>query len=415
MRSIRRSKKLLGMTLGFLFASALLATTLFSVPVAYAATFTVNSTADSSDASPGDSVCDDGTGACTLRAAIEEANASLGLNTIAFAIPGSGPHTISPGSALPTITDPAVIDGYTQPGASVNTNSIDLGSNAVLLIELDGSSAGVVPGGLDITAGGSTVRGLVINRFTGCPHSCANAIKLYLKGGNVIEGNHIGTDVLGKVALPNSTAGVAVWSPNNTIGGTTPAARNIFSGNGGGAVDIAGGTATGNLVQGNYIGTDVTGTAALANLGGVGMRVDASNNTIGGTTPDARNVISGNSLSGVGIVSGANGNIVEGNYIGTNATGTAPLGNGNFAGVFIANAPNNTIGGTTPGARNIISGNSRGVLIQSAGSTGNFVQGNYIGTDVTGKLPMGNGDSGVKLFGAGGNNTIGGTTPGQAT
>ncbi len=131
------------------------------------ATLTVTSIADGGDTNPGDGACDDGTGSCTLRAAIEEANANSGLDGVVFAIPGAGPHTIRPGSALPTITDPVVIDGYTQPGASPNTNGPGLGSNAFLLIELDGSNARQDANGLRISAGNSTVRGLVINRFSG--------------------------------------------------------------------------------------------------------------------------------------------------------------------------------------------------------------------------------------------------------
>ena len=131
---------------------------------------TVNSTGDGGETSTGDGVCDNGTGACTLRAAIEEANASAGTDTIAFNIPGTGPHAIQPASALPTITDPVVIDGYTQTGASPNTNPVTTGSNAVLKIELDGSNAGASSvDGLLITTGSSVVRGLVINRFSPNP------------------------------------------------------------------------------------------------------------------------------------------------------------------------------------------------------------------------------------------------------
>ena len=413
MSSMRSYRKWLTTSLGLLVASALLFMTLFSVPVAHAATFTVNSVADTPDAVAGDGLCDDGTGGCTLRAAIEESNASVGvLDTIAFAIPGSGPHTISPGSALPTITDSVIIDGYTQPGASANT--LALGSDAVLLIELDGSSAAAGANGLYITAGSSTVRGLVINRFTGCFHNCAYGIRIGNVGGNVIEGNYLGTNVTGTAALPNSAAGVAVFSPNNTIGGTTPAARNILSGNTLGiTIDFPnfGNLVQGNLVQGNFIGVDVTGTTAVANGHGVVIGVNAFNNTIGGTSPEARNIISGNINPGISI--GGYSNLIQGNYIGTDITGTAAVGNGSpRAGVDIK-GPNNIVGGTTAGTRNIISGNNvPGVMFDTAAATGNVVQGNYIGTDVTGKVALPNKGYGVTSNFFSSNNTVGGMAPG---
>ena len=129
-------------------------------------TFTVNSPVDTVDANPGDGVCADAGGNCTLRAAIEEANALIGTDTIAFNFAGAGTHTIRPFSALPAITDPVIVDGYTQPGSSPNSNGPELGSNTVITIELDGSGAGgVVEHGLRIDAGSSTIRGLAINRF----------------------------------------------------------------------------------------------------------------------------------------------------------------------------------------------------------------------------------------------------------
>ncbi|MCH8063946.1 MAG: S8 family serine peptidase, partial [Chloroflexi bacterium] len=250
---------------------------------------TVDSTGDVGDDNLADLLCDDGSGKCTLRAAIEQANFNVGADLIGFNIPGAGPHTIQPASALPTITDPVIIDGYTQPGASPNTNGPGLGLNTVLKIELDGTNAGAGADGLTITGGDSTVRGLVINRFNS---EFGNNILLRSQGGNVIEGNFLGTDVtgtvgLGSVGLANGGSGVYIGSPNNLIGGTSAAARNVISGNRFG-VRHAESTATGNLVQGNLIGTDLTGTAALGNTEGVHFQISASNNTVGGTTPEAR-------------------------------------------------------------------------------------------------------------------------------
>ncbi len=228
--------------------------------------------------------------------------------------------------------------------------------------------------------------------------------------GNVVEGNYIGTDVTGTKALGNTDAGVVVASNFNTIGGTTAGAGNVISGNKGPGLWTGG---SGNLVEGNYIGTDVTGTKALGNgIEGI-FAVGGSSNTIGGTTAGARNVISGN--MGPGLMFDGSGNLVgylvEGNYIGTDVTGTKALGNGGD-GIFTS-IPSTVIGGTTPGAGNIISGNmANGVDIQANGA---LVQGNFIGTDVTGTKALGNGTGtsgwGVFLkFSSGA--TIGGTTPG---
>jgi CSLREA domain-containing protein len=212
---------------------------------AAAMTFTVNDTGNGRDATPGDGVCATTTAVCTLRAAIQEANANVGADTINFSI-GSGTKTISPTSALPTITDPVTIDGTTQPGFAGSP-----------IIELNGASA-FGADGLKITAGNSTVRGLVINRC-----SVADGIEIGTNGNNIIEGNFIGTNVAGTAALGNSQRGVRIVSgPNNTVGGTTAAARNVISGNKEVGVDTS---SAGNQVQGNYIGTDVTGMTDLGN------------------------------------------------------------------------------------------------------------------------------------------------------
>ncbi len=281
--------------LGVLFILLLVFALLAFPDAVRAASFNVTNTNDSG---PG-----------SLRQAILQANASPGTDTISFNIPGTGAHTIQPLSALPTITGPVVIDGYTQPGASPNTNPPGVGSNAVLMIELDGSIAGSDVNGLTITAGSSTIRGLVINRF------------------------NIG------ICLRSSGA-------------------------------------SGNLVQGNFIGTDATGTIALGNdANGVLIFINASNNIIGGTNNEARNVISANDLAGIYISSGS-GNEVRGNYIGTDLNGTVALGNG--TGIIIVESPNNTIGGTVAGEGNLISGNNGvGLAIGGTLAYGNLVQGNF--------------------------------------
>jgi Tol biopolymer transport system component len=368
----------------------------------------------------------------SLRQAIFNANAQAGTQTIAFNIPGAGVRTITPLSALPTVTDPVVIDGYTQPGASPNTLAV--GNNATLLIELSGATAGTGAGaiGLQINAGNSTVRGLVINRFN------FGGIRVQGGGGSVIEGNRIGTDPAGLVAQGNGNRAVSIVdSANNRVGGSSPAARNVISGNAGRGVFIQSisGNADANVVQGNYIGVDATGIRALPNTSvGNGVVINSSNNRIGGTNPGEGNVISANSQFGVGIF-GGNGNVVQGNLIGADATGTVKLGN-TASGIQISPSSGNpssgnVIGGTTAAARNIISGNGAyGILISSFSTdstpsvaSGYVVQGNYIGTDVTGTAPLGNALDGIRLtdssnepnnvgVNATTNNAIGGTASG---
>ena len=232
-----------------------------------------------------------------------------------------------------------VIDGYTQAGASPNTLAV--GDNAVLLIDLSGASAGIGVDGLVISAGGSTVRGLIINDFVAGPiitpgfiPNGGKGISLGSAGGNTIVGNFIGTDASGGIARPNTFTGVLATTAGNQIGGTAPGDRNVISGNNVGVFFLNAG-ASGNLLQGNYIGVNAAGTADLGNTN-VGVQINnAPGNTIGGTLAGAANVISGNDLGGIDITnSSASGNLLQGNLIGTDAFGTAALGNG-FSGVSL--------------------------------------------------------------------------------
>ncbi len=349
----------------------------------------------------------DDSGPGSFRQAILDANATGGADTISFNIPGAGVHTITPIGSLPSITDPVTIDGYTQPGASPNT--LADADNAVLLIEISGANAGV--NSLFIVAGGSgsTIRGLVINRF-----GSNDGINLNSGASNcVIEGNFIGTDPTGMIARP-ITGGQGIRSSGgsgNRFGGVLPGQRNIISGNSLNGLEISDDD---DVIQGNFIGVDATGANALPNAtagtGGFGIRLDfnGSGNLIGGTTSGARNVISGNAGAGLSIDNGPFSNVVQGNFIGTDATGTNPLGNA-ADGVQVVNSDGNLIGGTTPETRNIISANgARGVLVQNGGDT---VQGNFIGTDLTGTIPMGNASEGVLIINAD-EVTIGGTAAG---
>jgi hypothetical protein len=347
------------------------------------------------------------TGTGSLRQAITDAN-GMGGGTINFSIAGSGVHTISPMTVLPTITQTVTIDGFTQPGSSANTNPPSTGINAVILIELNGQFSGSNFSGLTINAANCTVRGLVINSFV---HDGIDVCT----SGNVIKGNFIGTNPAGTAALPNGSGGNGgivfgfCGTPSNcTIGGTTPDARNLISGNIGSGVGL--GSGSGNTVQGNLIGTDVTGTLALGNTG-VGVATGGNNNLVGGTAVDARNIISGNNR-GVDTGAGAN-NTVQGNFIGTDVTGTIAIANPNVG--VNTQGTNNLLGGltTTPGTPpgNLISGNtgSTAVVLFSSAAQGNTIQGNIIGADITGTQALGN-SGGIQINGSG--NTVGGTVSG---
>jgi hypothetical protein len=234
---------------------------------------------------------------------------------------------------------------------------------------------------------------------------------------NVVEGNFLGTDVTGTVALGNTLDGVGIFlgASNNTVGGSTTASRNLISGNGADGVEIYGSGTTGNVVAANFVGTDVRGKRAIGNtLDGVGIHSGASDNKIGGYGPGSRNVISGNQRNGVTLYdSGTSDNVVEDNYIGVNVSGTAALGNA-FEGVLITGgASGNTVGTMIPAGRNVISGNLvDGVGISGPGTATNAVAGNYIGTNAAGTAALGNGGDGIFLGASASGNVIGGNTPG---
>jgi titin len=349
----------------------------------------------------------------SLRQAVTSADGSTG-NTIVFNIPGSGVQTIAPLMALPALTQAhTTINGYTQPGSSPNTRAAS--DNAVLLIELNGSSAGAGVDGLDIDAANCIVEGLAINRFGG------NGITVTGTSGATVAGNFIGTDPTGTVAEGNGNAGILVESSNgNTIGGMAAGARNILSGNSvlgneGSVGVLFGGTSSNNRVEGNYIGLNAAGNAALPNNYGVYFSGTSQNNVVGGTTAAARNVISGNDSYGVAFVYGAH-NTVEGNYLGTDPTGTSALSNGGAQ--IIVESSNNVIGGTAPGAGNVISGgatpntfglNADGIWFINGPNASNTVQHNLIGTTADGTTALGN-VVGVALDVSSNHNTIGGTT-----
>ena len=300
---------------------------------------------------------------CTLRAAIQQANATAGADTINFKIT-SASKVIKPATPLPAITEKVTIDGYSQSGAAENTLAV--GTNAVLKVVLDGVNAGTASG-LDLASPGSVVKGLNIQRFTvGIRVSGAD----FDSESNTVRGNYIGTNAAGTQARAN-LVGIRIERFHTVIGGFDAAARNIISGNDGIGIDSG---EDFNVVQGNYIGVDATGAAALGNTG-TGVSIAANSNTIGGATAALRNVISANGGNGVTIGAGSF-NFVIGNRIGTKADGTGDLGN-DGDGVFIFGGNNHRLGGSGASG-NVISGNSHvGVHIGNLIS-GTVIQGNAI-------------------------------------
>ena len=387
-----------------------------TIEPAYAATFTVNRVGNAKDIKISDTRCDSSPDRgiqCTLRAAIQESNDTPGADTINFNIVSNASvKTIKPASALPTIKEAVTIDGYSQPGASPNT--LAEGDDAVLKIQLNGTDAGSA-NGLVIQASGSTIKGLMINRFAG------NGVLLSGSGatGNALEGNFIGTNAAGTADLGNGDDGVDIFGADeNTVGGTSASDRNIISGNDGDGVQVVGGLGTtGNEILGNHIGTDKNGDNALGNSEAGVLIFSVSDNTVGGTAAGTRNVISGNAQDGVRIsgnasIGVATGNEVLGNFVGTRANGTEALGNGED-GVEILDARVNTVGGTSSAARNVISGNQDdGVQVSGNLAADNQVSGNFVGTDENGTSDLGNGNGGVEISSGADDNTIGGTVAG---
>jgi hypothetical protein len=307
----------------------------------------------------------------SLRQAILDANDTPGTNGIAFAVGSGGVQTIAPASPLPAVTNAVEIDGGTQPGYA-----------GTPLIELAGEGAGPGADGLTLASLGSTVTGLVIGGFDGAGVSISG-------NGNRVMGNFIGTDATGTMAHPNGTGVAVVYlGSDNLIGGSEPGAGNLISGNLLDGVGMYGGA--GNQIQGNLIGTDASGTAALPNGYGVELYSGANDSVVGGSAAGAGNLISGNVYDGIGIYS--DGNAVQGNHIGTDTTGTAPLGNGRDGVAVLAflHGYDNTIGGTDPGAGNTIAYNG-GYGVRIMTGTGEAIRQNSIYANAAGGIVLLNG------------------------
>lgn len=259
--------------------------------------------------------------------------------------------------------------------------------------------------GVHVQSNGNTIRGNVISG-----NNVGIGIFNSFAAGNVIQGNLVGTDAAGNAALGNAQGGIVIGSSGNTIGGTRAVDRNVVSGNGGDGINLSGPS---NRVEGNYIGTNAAGTVALPNAQNgvdlINFGGSPDGTVIGG------NLISGNSNAGIATnsffgPSQISGTTIQGNLIGTDASGTAALPNGS-QGVQLQGTAATLIGGTTAAARNVISGNGGGVFVFD-GCTGTTILGNYVGTDATGAAPLGNAAAGVGMFGTAADTVIGGAAAG---
>ena len=472
-----------------------------------------------------------GSGPGSLRAAMLGANATPGVQTITFNIPGAtaeSPAVIAVQTPLPTISSSMIIDAGTQPGydnrpvvevtwtgedPAANGFTIDFDQTNVRILAL--AITGFPQFGIrslqaDSPGGGHQIRFNTIgtDRFsaagkgnqigiemrtddalieTNVISSNAGAGLLVINDTDRVKiaGNRIGTDFERLVALPNDTGirmhdslndidilsnliagnaeygidiqnseaeagdvtntrihgnrigvsndgstlgngdgGIRVDSAPGTIIGTPSGGGNIISGNGGAGIAVSGATSIGVVIQSNRIDSDPLGMMPRGNSG-PGIQITVSGAEIGwrtGDAADAGNLISGNAGDGIQLLgTGATGNRVRGNWIGTNAVGTAALGSNvppspfsNFEGIYVA-GPSNIIGGGDPAERNVLSGNRvNGVYLHNAAATGNVIQGNYIGTNLSGTAAVANGFEGVGLIDAPANSVVGNVVSGNA-
>jgi hypothetical protein len=291
-----------------------------------------------------------------------------------------------------------------------------IGLNAAGTAALPNLPAGIL---IDTSAASNTIGGVAAGTGNVISGNGGQGIALVNAStdGNVIQGNYIGLNAAGTSAIPNAQEGVQInTGPKFTlIGGTTAGAGNVIAGNSSVGIGIFNGGTDKNVIQGNFIGTDASGAAAVANFfSGIQISGGPKSNTIGGTVVGARNVISGNNNYGVVIFgSGTDANVVQGNYIGPSAGGSFAIPNV-FSGVQISSgAKSNVVGGVTPGAGNVISGNSNyGLAIGDTNTDNTVVQGNLIGVNPAGTTPMHNTFAGVLVYRDAHFSQIGGSVPG---
>jgi hypothetical protein len=310
------------------------------------------------------------------------------------------------GHLPPLVTNGMVIDGSTQPGFTGSPLIFVDGSQ--IIPETFTSNSGLL-----IYSSSNQVKNISFSGFNGngLTLEFADATNNTIAGcwlGLDATGTNAAPNALEGILLVSGTS-------HNFIGGTNALARNVISGNAEYGLWMSDSNTTANTVLGNYIGTDASGSIAVSNaLGGIGMFYNSVGQIIGGTNALARNVISGNGTAGVWLSgAGVSNDIVAGNFIGTDASGTFAVPN-SFVGVYVLNgASGNIIGGTIAGARNVISGNEKyGLYSSDPGTSNNFVLGNFIGPDVTGTNALGDGGFGIGIWSGASGNFIGGTSAG---
>ena len=303
-----------------------------------------------------DGLCD--TAHCSLREAINIANATAGTQMITFDISGGGPHIIELCNALPAITDPIIINGTYEPHYPY------MGGPVVAITPGSGAGCAAPAYGLWIESGSASVQGMSIAGFDQPAAAISGGIIYHGGSGNLIEDNYIGL-LPGGIPSGNYN-GIVLGTDGHTLRG------NVISGNIYGVHALQGG----NSFYENRIGTDPAGMSTSPNHRntiGIYIEAGADGNTIGWNGNG--NVISGN---GDGIYLGSQGNQIKGNIIGTNLPGLTALGNS--IGIHAAEATYTVIGSPEPGDRNLISGNTIGISIGGYST----VQNNFIGTDISG-------------------------------
>jgi len=377
------------------------------------ATFTVTSTGDGDDVTPGDGLCADASGACTLRAALDEANLQAGPTQIGFNLPGAGVHTITLTNVLPTLGNangPITIDGYTQPGAMPNTSAIT--DNAQIAVQVVwGGAAG--QDAFHLTSAGNTIRGLAV-------YQVQRPFLLYGAGAtnNRIVGNFIGTDATGTYVTPahifsGDGVDIAQGASSNVVGDVAPADRNVVSGNGQHGLSTFDEGTEHNAFYNNIVGLSPDGARSVRNYShGVHLASGSSYNVVGGVAPGQRNVSSGNGGEGIEVTHSETTveNQVIGNYVGTDVTGNAapPYAANAYNGIHLEDGVRNNIV-----AFNVV-GNAGGTCCDKGGITiegidhleGNRVYGNWVGISPNGTA-IPNANWGIGIYGDASLNVIG--------